>query len=136
MSTIKNGPISLYCHFNKIIKGPASSFQSPALSRKYVRIVCHTVHCYLTKFHFDSTSDSKESIKVYLPLWSNAYDDVTDFEIWISQKLKNTDISRINIFSSNQKIQLHIKGSFIAKNNFIAEATLKVTSATKAQERN
>ena len=73
---------------------------------------------------------------MYLPLWSNAYDDVTDFEIWISQKLKNTDISRTNIFSSNQKIQLHIKGYFIAKNNFIAEATLKVTSATKTQERN
>ena len=81
MSTIKNGLISLYCHFNKIIKGPASSFQSTALSRKYIRIVCHTVYWYLTKFHFDSTSDSKESIEVYLPLWSNVYDDVTDFEI-------------------------------------------------------
>ena len=29
MSTIKNGQISLSCHFNKIIKGPGTSFQSP-----------------------------------------------------------------------------------------------------------
>ena len=31
MSTIKNGQISLNCCFNKIIKGPETSFQSPAL---------------------------------------------------------------------------------------------------------
>ena len=28
MSTIKNGQIWLYCHFNKIIKGPETNFQS------------------------------------------------------------------------------------------------------------
>ena len=60
MSTIKNGQIWLYCHFNKIIKGPETNFQSQALSQKYViqeiepRNVCHTAHKYLTKFHFDS----------------------------------------------------------------------------------
>ena len=48
------------CHFNKIINEPGTSFQSPALSQKHVRIVCHTAHQYLTKFHFDSTKDSKE----------------------------------------------------------------------------
>ena len=32
MSTIKSGHISLYCNFHKIIKVPATSFQSPALS--------------------------------------------------------------------------------------------------------
>ena len=42
MSTIKNDQISLYCHFNKIIKRPGTSFQSPALSQKLVRNVCHT----------------------------------------------------------------------------------------------
>ena len=42
MSTIKNGPILLYCHFDKIIKWPGTSFQSPALSQKHVRNVCHT----------------------------------------------------------------------------------------------
>ena len=44
MSTIKNGQISLYCHFNKIIKGPGTSFQSPALSQKHDKNVCHTAH--------------------------------------------------------------------------------------------
>ena len=43
MSTIKNGQISLYCHFNKIIEGPGTSFQS-TLSQKHVRNVCHTAH--------------------------------------------------------------------------------------------
>ena len=50
MSTIKNGQILLYCHFNKIIKEPGISFQSPAFSQKDVRNVCHTAHQYLTKF--------------------------------------------------------------------------------------
>ena len=54
MSTIKNGQILLYCHFNKIIKEPGTSFQSPAFNQKHVRNVCHTAHWYLTKFHFDS----------------------------------------------------------------------------------
>ena len=46
MSTIKNGQISLYCHFNKIIKD--------------ARNVCNKRHQSLTKFYFDSTLDSKE----------------------------------------------------------------------------
>ena len=49
----------LYCYFNKIIKEPGTSFQSPAFSQKHVRNVCHTAHNYLTKFHFDRTYDSK-----------------------------------------------------------------------------
>ena len=53
MSTIKNDHISLYCHFNKIVKGPETSFQFPALSQKHVRNICHTVHLHLTKFHFE-----------------------------------------------------------------------------------
>ena len=47
MSTIKNGHISLYCHSNKIIKGPGTSFQSPALSQKHVRNVCRTADWHL-----------------------------------------------------------------------------------------
>ena len=60
MSTIKNGQSSLYCYFNKIITGPGTNFQSPALSQKHVRNICHTAYQYLTKFHFDRTQDSKE----------------------------------------------------------------------------
>ena len=44
MSAIDNGQIGLYFYFNKIIKGPATSFQSPALNQKYVRNVCHIAH--------------------------------------------------------------------------------------------
>ena len=44
MSTIKNGQVSLNCHFNKIIKEPGTSSQSTAFSQKHVRNVCHTAH--------------------------------------------------------------------------------------------
>ena len=42
MSTIANGQTLLWCDLNKIIKGSVTSFQSPALSQKHVRNVCHT----------------------------------------------------------------------------------------------
>ena len=116
MSTVENGKILLYCHFNKIIKGPGTSFPSRALSQKYVRNVCHTAHQYLTKFHFDSTWESKEISINVTSLCSNAYDYVTDFEIWISQKNTKIQISREQnlIFSSNKK-------KFI---NYLSKATL------------
>ena len=40
------------CQFNKTIKGPGTSFQSPALSQKYEKNILHTAHQYLTKFHY------------------------------------------------------------------------------------
>ena len=40
----KNVQILLYCHFNKIIKEPGNSFQSPVFIQKHVRNVCHTAH--------------------------------------------------------------------------------------------
>ena len=57
MSAIKNGHISLYYHFNKIIKRAGTSFQSEALSQniRNVRNISHIAHWYLTKFLFDST---------------------------------------------------------------------------------
>ena len=52
----ENGQILLYCHFNKITKGPGTSFQSPALlSPKHVRDICHKADQCLTIFPFDST---------------------------------------------------------------------------------
>ena len=53
MSTIQNQPISLYCHFNKIIEKPETSFQPSALSQKLVTNVCRTIHQHFTKSHFD-----------------------------------------------------------------------------------
>ena len=81
MSTIKNGQISLYCHFNKIIKGPGTNFQRLALSQKHLRNVCHTVYYYFTKFHFDSTQDSQEIGIRVTSIVLNAYEDIIDFEI-------------------------------------------------------
>ena len=80
MTTIKSGQISLYCHFNKIIKGSGTSFQSPVSTQKHI-IVCHTTHQYLTKVHFDWAQDSKEIAEVLLPLSNYVYDDVTGFAI-------------------------------------------------------
>ena len=37
MSTIKNGQILLYCYFNKIIKEPGTSFQSPELCQRILQ---------------------------------------------------------------------------------------------------
>ena len=64
MSSIKNDQSSLFCHFNKIIKGPGASFQSPKLSQKHVRDIFHTAHLFLTKFYFDRTVNNPEEISV------------------------------------------------------------------------
>ena len=47
MSTIKNGQISLYCHFNKNIEENRTNFQSSALSQEHARNVCHTAQTRL-----------------------------------------------------------------------------------------
>ena len=52
------------CHFNKIVARSGTSFQSPVLTQKHIRNICHTAHYYLTKFHFDSTYDSKKEISI------------------------------------------------------------------------
>ena len=44
MSTMETGQIFLYCCFNKIIKGPGTSFQLLALSQNHVRNVSRTAH--------------------------------------------------------------------------------------------
>ena len=81
MLTFKNCQISLYCHFNKIIKEAGISFQSPILSQKNVRNVCRTGYQYLTRFLFQCDQDSKEISISGNCTSSNAYNDVTDFEI-------------------------------------------------------
>ena len=61
-----------------------------------------------------------------LPSCSNAYDDVTDFEICQFHKSTKIQKSRERniIFTSNKKNHyLRIKGYFIAKNSFVAEVT-------------
>ena len=87
MSTIKNHQISLYCHFNKIIKGPGTNFQSLALSQIHFRNVCHTAHWYLAKFHCNSTQGSKEiSVKCNL--------HYVAMSLMVSQILKFVDYTK------------------------------------------
>ena len=44
---MKNGQISLYFHFNKIIKGSGTNFQSPSLNKKHIRNVIFRVTIFL-----------------------------------------------------------------------------------------
>ena len=66
MPTIKYGQILLYCHFNKIKKGSDFQFLVPnqfPVSRIEPKTCQKCLFCstlYLTKFHFESTQDSKE----------------------------------------------------------------------------
>ena len=107
MSTIKNRDISLYCHFNKIIKGPATSFQSLALSQKHVRNVCHTTHQHLTKFHFDiGFRKNKHKCNFH---------HVAMF-MMTSQMFKSVKFSKTEIQVSQEHINY-----FIAKNSFVLE---------------
>ena len=49
---MENDWISLYCCFNKIIKGPGTGFQSPALSQKHVKNVCYKIHLVSDQISF------------------------------------------------------------------------------------
>ena len=65
MPTIKNGQNLLYFYFNKIIKKPGTSFQSPALSQKhatnFILIVrrIHYVPMLLYQCYVDFTKKQK-----------------------------------------------------------------------------
>ena len=113
MPTLKNGQISLYCHFIKIIKGPGTSFKSPALSQYLVRTVCHTAYQYLTKFHVDSTQDK------YISVIS-----VT------SQIHKNLDILRTEhyFFLTQKNLLIAHQRLFYGKKIFIAEVTSNMST--------
>ena len=118
MSAIKNSLISLYCHFNKMIKGPGTSFQSPALGQKHVRNLCPTVHQYLTKFNFDSTQDSKEK---HTKVKHKCYFHYVAIPMITSQSLKSVD------FPKTQKSRYLENETFfhqIKKKTFIAHQGL------------
>ena len=129
MFTIKNGQIWLYCHFNKMIKGSEITFTVSNNELKHVTNVCHTAQQYLTKFHFDSTQDSKElSINVTSIMQQyqliNACGFHKNIKIYISREQ--------NIFSWDKKNHyLHIKGYSMAKNSFVEEVAFQVNESNK-----
>ena len=109
-----------------------TSFQSPGLSQKHVRNVCFAAHQYLTKFHFESTQDSKEISISVTTLFHYAYDDITDFEIlefhknkkiWIFQERNNIffQIKQENAVRCNSRDNL-LQLSFSSKISIFSEA--------------
>ena len=123
MSTIKNCQILLFSHFNKIIKGPGASSQSPALRQKHIWNNCHTKNSSVSpNFLLMKIRIHKKWAEMWFLLCSNAYNDVTDFEIcWFHKKTK------ISISWGQDIIFLQIKkftkGYFMTKNSFVADVT-------------
>ena len=104
MSTIENDQISLYCHFNKIIKGSDSSFQSVALSQEFVLKIQKKQH----KCNFHDVS---------MPLMTSQILTSDDF----SKTQKSRYLENEMRFSNKKINSLQIKSYFIPKNNFVVE---------------
>ena len=100
MSTIKNGQISLYCHFNKIIKGPVTSFQSPAFKRYKHKCNVHYVAMPMMTSQILRSADFIEIQK------SRYLENETLFFLQIKKLINNT--SRVTLWQ---------------KNTFVAEVT-------------
>ena len=120
MTTIKNGQISLYCYFNKIIKclKLISSIQHWFTNILEMFVIHHTsiwlnfilvvLRSKRNKYKFNShyvaipmmTSQNLKStnFNVYVPIAKSIA-----WNLLISQKHKNLDISRINIFLQIKK---------------------------------
>ena len=89
----------------------------------------------MTKFHFNSTLDSKEISKSVTSImqkclwWSHKF-----WNLWISQKHKNLDISRTKknffFFSNKKKSLITYQGLLYAKNTFVVEVTFKSVKRT------
>ena len=117
MSTPKIRQILLYCHFNKTIQGPGTRFQYPALNPKHVINMCHTAHQYLTKFHVDSTQDSKEMSM------SNFH--YVAMPMMMSQILKSVD------FTQTRKSRYLENETLFSQNSIVAEVTFKAQDPRK-----
>ena len=127
MSTIKKDQISLYCHFDKIIKGPGTSLQSPALSQKHVR------HLPYSTLLFDQVS-------FWWDLGFKRNKHKCDFHyvtmlVMTSQVLKCMDFTKTQKAKNlkNETFFLRIKefinytssATLLQKNSFVAEVNFK-----------
>ena len=129
MLIIKNGQISPQCHFNEIIKGPGTSFQS--------LFTCQTCLSYKTLV-FDQISFwqclgfkiNKHKCNLHyvtMPMLTSQILNSADFtKRQKSRYLENETKPKNIIFLKNH--ELHIKGYFTAKNSFVVEVTLKYFS--------
>ena len=120
MSTIKNGQVTLYCCFNKIIKEPGTSFQSPALNQKHVRNVCTLVFDQIFFLQYLGFKRTKDKCNFHYVAMSMMTSQILKFEDFTKTQISG---ERNIIFSSNKKNYLHIKGYLMSKNSFAAEVT-------------
>ena len=128
MPTIKNGQISLYCHFSTIIKGAGTSFQSPTLSQKHVRNVL-SYHTLV----FDQISFWQ-----YLRFKRNKHKCNLHYEampMMMSQILKSVDFTKTQTsrYLKNKKlfflwikkfINYKSRATLLQKNSFAEEVNL------------
>ena len=84
MSTINLTQTSLYCHFNEIIKGPRTSFQSPAPTQK------HDKHKYNFLYVPMSMMMSHILISVNFTKKSNKNQDISKRKHYFFFKEKNS----------------------------------------------
>ena len=122
MPTVKDGQISLYYHFNKIIKGPRTSFQSQALSQKHARHVCHTVHQHLKKFHFDSKHKCNFR-DVAMPMMTSQILQSLDFTK--TQKSRYLEKQTLLLLQIGKFINCTSRATLLQKNRFAEEITFK-----------
>ena len=98
MSTIKNRQIWLYCHFNKLIKRSQNQFPGYNIEPKTCQ-KCFSYSTLVSDHFLNSTQGSKEISKSVTSVCSNAYDDVTDFEICgFHKKLKSRYLDNKALF--------------------------------------
>ena len=122
-----------HCHFNKIIKEPGTSFQSPAFSQKHVRNVCYTAHQYLTKFNFNRNKKLEIRFKRNKRKCNLHY---ATKPMMTSQNLKSACFTKTqkSRYLGNKKlfflqikifINYTLRAAFMTNNSFAAEVTFK-----------
>ena len=130
MSIIENGQILLQYI---VMKGPGTSFWSPALSQKIVRNVCHKAHQYLTKFHFYSIQNSKEiSIRVTSIMQQCLCGEVLKcVDLKKTQKYKYFEKKALFFLQINKFLNYISRATLWQKNIFAAEVTFKLVPIVK-----
>ena len=133
MSTIKNSQISLYYHFNKIIKVPETSFQSPTLSQKHVKNMSKTFLSYNTLV-FDQISFrqnlgfKRNKLKCnfhYVAMLMVASQILKSVDFTKAQKSRYLKNEILFLFQIKKIINCASRATLWQKNNFVAEVTLK-----------
>ena len=131
---MKNDQISLYCHFNKTIKKPGTSFQSPVSSQKHVRNICHTAYYYLTKLHFNRTSGFKRNKHncnfYYVAMFMMTSQTLKSMNFTKTQKSKNLVNETLFFLWIKKCINYTLSATLQQKNTFVAEVTFKLVFTT------